>query len=124
MDLALDMERRGVRRFVYTDIARDGTLEGPNVEAYRALGARLSKAKITASGGVGGYRDLIVLQTLTPYRVDSVIVGKAFYEKQFPCQQFWCWTDKAAVNLDAVSTAELRAGSADAACPVQVETPH
>ena len=109
VDLALDMERRGVRRFVYTDIARDGTFEGPNVEAYRILGARLSKARITASGGVGGYQDLLALQTLGPEaRVDSVIVGKAFYEKRFPCQKIWCWTKKEDVDLDCLSTAQLR----------------
>jgi len=108
VDLALDMERRGVRRFVYTDIARDGTLEGPNVEAYRVLGTHLSKARITASGGVGGYPDLVALQTLADARVDSVIVGKAFYERRFPCQQFWCWTKPGDVDLDCLSTAELR----------------
>jgi phosphoribosylformimino-5-aminoimidazole carboxamide ribotide isomerase len=77
VELALDMERRGVRRFVYTDISRDGTMEGPNVEAYRALSRRLTEAKITASGGVGGYEDLLRIQELAPYRVDSVIVGRA-----------------------------------------------
>lgn len=107
VDLALDMERRGVRRIVYTDIARDGTLAGPNVDAYRALGERLTKAKVTASGGVGGYRDLLALQSLEAFRVDSVIVGRAFYERRFPCQQFWCWTDKESVDLDTYSTAPL-----------------
>jgi phosphoribosylformimino-5-aminoimidazole carboxamide ribotide isomerase len=108
VDLALDMEARGVRRFVYTDIARDGTLAGPNLDAYRALGERLTKARITASGGVGSYKDLIALQTLEPYRVDSVIVGKALYEGRFACQQFWCWNTKEAVDLDRFSTATLR----------------
>jgi len=109
VDLALDMEARGVRRFVYTDIARDGTLAGPNLDAYRALGERLTKARITASGGVGSYKDLIALQTLEPYRVDSVIVGKALYEGRFACQQFWCWNTKEVVDLDRFSTARLRA---------------
>ena len=107
VDLALDMERRGVRRFVYTDIARDGTLAGPNIEAYRALGEKLTKARITASGGVGQHADLVALQTLESYRVDSVIVGKAFYERRFPCQQFWCWDRKEVVDLTAYSTADM-----------------
>ncbi len=105
IDLALDMEKRGCRRFIYTDIARDGTLEGPNLDAYRALGARLTKARLTASGGVGGYRDLLALGTLAEYRVDSVVVGKALYENRFPCQQFWCWHRKQDVNLSEYSTA-------------------
>lgn len=107
VDLAADMERRGVRRFIYTDISRDGTLEGPNVAAYREMAARLEKARITASGGVGGYRDLLALQGLEPIGVDSVVVGRALYENRFPCQQFWCWHRKDEVDLDRFSTARL-----------------
>lgn len=87
--MALDMERRGVRRIVYTDIARDGTMKGPNLAAYRALGSHLGAAQITASGGVGSFRDLTALDALQPYRVDSVIVGRALYEMRFPCQKVW-----------------------------------
>ncbi len=107
VDLALDMERRGVRRFVYTDICRDGTLEGPNVEAYRELAERLDKAHLTASGGVGDYTDLLALQAVEASGVDSVIVGRALYENRFPCQQFWCWHRKNEVDLERFSTARL-----------------
>lgn len=107
VDLAVDMERRGVRRFVYTDISRDGTLEGPNIAAYREMGAHLAKAHITASGGVGEYRDLLALQGLQAIGVDSVVVGRALYENRFPCQQFWCWHRKDEVDLDRFSTARL-----------------
>lgn len=107
LDLAHDMEERGVRRIIYTDISRDGTLQGPNVEAYRALGQRLTKARITASGGVGGYRDLVRLKELCPYRVDSVIIGRALYENRFPCQQIWVWNEKNTVDLDRFTTASL-----------------
>ncbi|MEP0546835.1 MAG: 1-(5-phosphoribosyl)-5-[(5-phosphoribosylamino)methylideneamino]imidazole-4-carboxamide isomerase [Rhodothermales bacterium] len=113
VDLALDMERRGVRRIVYTDIARDGMLDGPNVEAYRALGTALTKARVTASGGVSGYRDLLRLQELSPLGVDSVIVGRALYENKFPCQQFWCWHRKTEVDLDRYSTAKMAQPDAD-----------
>ena len=108
VEFALEMEARGVRRFVYTDISRDGTMEGPNIEAYRALGRALSDAKVTASGGVGAYEDLLSIQTLSPYGVDSVIVGTALYENRFPCQQFWAWHEKDEVDLDTFSTAPLR----------------
>lgn len=107
VDLAVDMEQRGVRRIVYTDISRDGTLQGPNLDGYRTLGKRLKLARITASGGVGGYEDLIRLAELEPYRVDSVIIGRALYENRFPCQQFWCWNYKERVDLDGYSTARL-----------------
>jgi phosphoribosylformimino-5-aminoimidazole carboxamide ribotide isomerase len=108
IEFARDMESRGVRRIVYTDISRDGTLSGPNVEAYRAMGRALEQAKITASGGVGEYEDLLDIQTLEPYGVDSVIVGTALYENQFPCQQFWGWNDLEHIDLDTFSTAPLR----------------
>lgn len=107
VDLAVDMERRGVRRFVYTDISRDGTLEGPNIEAYRELAEHLEKAHLTASGGVGDYKDLLALQAVESAGVDSVIVGRALYENQFPCQQFWCWHRKNEIDLDRFSTARL-----------------
>ena len=106
VELALEMERRGCRRIIYTDISRDGTLAGPNIEAYRTLGSKLQLARITASGGVGGYEDLLRIKELSPYRVDSVIVGRALYDNKFPCQQFWCWHDKEGVNLDRFTTAE------------------
>ena len=110
VDLALDMEARGVRRLVYTDIARDGTLDGPNIGAYRDMASRLARTRVTASGGVGGYRDLLALQALEPLGVDSVIVGRALYENAFPCQQFWCWHRKQDVDLDAFSSAPLSRG--------------
>lgn len=113
VDLALDMEQRGVRRIIYTDISRDGTLEGPSIEAYRSLGKRLSRARITASGGVGSYEDLIRLKELEPYRVDSVIIGRALYENRFPCQQFWCWNYKETVDLERYSSAELDEAAKD-----------
>ena len=89
IEFALDMEKRGVQRIVYTDIARDGTMEGPNLAAYQAMGRRLSTVYLTASGGVGTYQDLIALGTLHEYRVDSVIVGRSLYEQRFSCQQLW-----------------------------------
>ena len=106
VELALDMEARGVRRVIYTDISRDGTLDGPNLDAYRALAGRLTRMKVTASGGVGDYRDLLALQTLEELGVDSVVVGRALYDNRFPCQQFWGWHDDD-LDLDTVSTAPL-----------------
>lgn len=68
----------GVERLVYTDIARDGRLEGPNVEATARI-ARETGLSVTASGGVGSLDDLRRLRTV----VDSAIVGKALYERRF-----------------------------------------
>ena len=108
-ELAIDMQKRGCRRIVYTDISRDGTMQGPNLEAYKSLAHKLSTVCVTASGGVGTYQDLINLLPLKKLHVDSVIVGRALYENKFPCQKIWCWNDKDAVDLDTFSTAPLKA---------------
>jgi len=71
-----------VRRVQYTDVARDGTLVGPNLPGIESL-ARESGLRITASGGVAGLDDLRRLRALEPLGVDEVIVGKALYEKRF-----------------------------------------
>lgn len=88
VSLALNMKSLGVCRIVYTDITRDGMMSGPNFEAIGDM-AKKSGLKVTASGGVSGYEDLIKLQELEPLGVDSVIVGKALYENTFSCQALW-----------------------------------
>ena len=108
LDLATDMEARGVRRIIYTDISRDGTMAGPNLEAYRNLSRQLRRIRITASGGVGNYSHLAALNTLEPDGVDSVIVGRSLYENKFPCQKIWFWNYKERINLDDFSSARER----------------
>ena len=71
----------GVGRFVFTDIARDGMLGGPNLERLAAV-ADATSAHVTASGGVSSLEDLQRLATVHP-RVDEVIVGKALYAGRF-----------------------------------------
>lgn len=88
VSLALNMKALGVCRIVYTDITRDGMLSGPNFEAIAEM-AKKSGLKVTASGGVSDYQDLIKLQELERFGVDSVIVGKALYENRFSCQALW-----------------------------------
>jgi phosphoribosylformimino-5-aminoimidazole carboxamide ribotide isomerase len=79
LDLAATVESWGVVRVQFTDVRRDGTLIGPNVEAIRELGKRTS-LRITAAGGVSDASDLVKLRELAPFGVDEVIVGKALYE--------------------------------------------
>lgn len=93
VSLALNMKSMGVCRIVYTDITRDGMLSGPNFEAIRDI-AQKTGLRITASGGVSDYNDLIKLQELEPFGVDSVIVGKALYENRFSCQALWRENEK------------------------------
>ena len=89
IDFAQEMEALGVRRIIYTDIGRDGTMVGPNLNAYRTLGAQLDHARLTASGGVSGPEDLTALAELESFGVDSVIIGRALYEGKFKGYELW-----------------------------------
>ncbi|MDE2827405.1 MAG: 1-(5-phosphoribosyl)-5-[(5-phosphoribosylamino)methylideneamino]imidazole-4-carboxamide isomerase [Bacteroidota bacterium] len=89
LDFAQDMEALGVRRIIYTDIGRDGTMVGPNLDAYRTLGMQLKHARLTASGGVSGPKDLMALAELESIGVDSVIIGRALYEGKFKDYELW-----------------------------------
>ncbi|HSJ44906.1 MAG TPA: 1-(5-phosphoribosyl)-5-[(5-phosphoribosylamino)methylideneamino]imidazole-4-carboxamide isomerase [Euzebyales bacterium] len=71
----------GVPRFVFTDIARDGMLGGPNLERLGVVADRTT-AHVTASGGVSSLDDLERLRAVHP-RVDEAIVGKALYAGRF-----------------------------------------
>lgn len=88
VSLALNMKQLGVSRIVYTDITRDGMLSGPNYEAIHDIALK-TKLRVTASGGVSNYKDLLKLQEYESLGVDSVIIGKALYENKFPCQALW-----------------------------------
>jgi phosphoribosylformimino-5-aminoimidazole carboxamide ribotide isomerase len=68
---------------IFTDIARDGTLEGPNVEAIAALAGSVG-APVIASGGIG---NLLDLERLAALRVSGCIVGRALYEGRFTLRE-------------------------------------
>ena len=74
-DLVRDMEAFGVSRFIYTDIARDGAMQGPNFEAIAAFAAGAT-AQVIASGGVS---TLDHLRSLAGMNVEGSIVGRALY---------------------------------------------
>lgn len=75
VELAKKMSALGVSGFVYTDIATDGTLAGPNVPAMREM-AESVPANVIASGGIGSYEHI---RALRPTGVEGVIVGRALY---------------------------------------------
>ena len=79
LELAATVEGWGVVRVQFTDVRRDGTLVGPNLEAIEALGRRTG-LRITAAGGVSDVDDLVRLAALEPFGVDEAIVDKAIYE--------------------------------------------
>jgi phosphoribosylformimino-5-aminoimidazole carboxamide ribotide isomerase len=86
VELAREVARAGVERVVYTDVGRDGMLEGVNVEQTRLV-ARASGLKVTASGGVSSLSDIERVAEASADGVDSVIIGRALYEKRFTLQE-------------------------------------
>jgi len=72
----------GVKRIIYTDIARDGMFSGVNIEQTNAV-ARNAGVSITASGGIGSLEDIKRLRANAHPLIDSVIVGKSLYEGRF-----------------------------------------
>ena len=76
--LAKEMKKAGVRTIIYTDISRDGTLSGVNVEATAKL-ARESGVAIVASGGVKSIADIEALKPYEKAGIAGVIVGKSIY---------------------------------------------
>ena len=86
VELARVVAGCGVERIVYTDIARDGMLTGPNVEQTLAV-VRAANVHVTASGGVSSLDDLKRLRDLNEPLLDSVIVGKALYEGKFKLEE-------------------------------------
>lgn len=76
--LALEMKDMGVKNIVYTDIAKDGMLQGPNVEHTKEM-VDATGLNIIASGGVSCMKDL---EALSMIKVSGAIIGKALYEKR------------------------------------------
>jgi phosphoribosylformimino-5-aminoimidazole carboxamide ribotide isomerase len=86
IDLARSVVECGVERIIYTDIARDGTLVGPNIQQTLAV-AEAANVRVTASGGVSSLDDIRRLHDTGDPRVDSVIVGKALYEGKLKLEE-------------------------------------
>jgi phosphoribosylformimino-5-aminoimidazole carboxamide ribotide isomerase len=82
VELSAKVAAVGVNRIVYTDIARDGMFTGVNIEQTNAV-ARSTAISITASGGIGSLDDIENLRENAHPLIDSVVVGKALYERRF-----------------------------------------
>ena len=76
------LDRDGCARYIVTDVAKDGTLTGPNLELLREVCAATSKP-VVASGGVSTLADLEAIKALTSIGVEGAIVGKALYAGAF-----------------------------------------
>ena len=76
------LEADGCARYVVTDVTKDGTLRGPNVELLRRVCAATARP-VVASGGISSLADLAALRALVPLGLEGAIVGKALYAKAF-----------------------------------------
>lgn len=80
------LDRDGCARYVVTDVAKDGTLTGPNTELLKSVCAVTSRPVI-ASGGISSLADIATLTALTGIGIEGVIVGKALYAGAFTLQE-------------------------------------
>ena len=76
------LDRDGCSRYIVTDVAKDGTLTGPNFELLREVCAATTRP-VVASGGVSTLADLVAIKSLTSIGVEGAIVGKALYAGAF-----------------------------------------
>jgi phosphoribosyl isomerase A len=91
------LEQAGAARYVVTDITKDGTMRGPNLDLLREVCAR-TKAPVIASGGVSTLDDLRALAALEPIGVEGVITGKALYAGAFTVAEALAVLTEAAVR--------------------------
>ena len=86
IDLIEEMTNLGVERFIYTDIARDGTLSGPNLEELSRV-ASITDAKIISSGGISGIKDISAIKNLPHPNIEGIIIVKAIYENKIDLKE-------------------------------------
>lgn len=80
------LDAEGCSRFVVTDVSKDGTLAGPNLDLLRDVAAA-TDAPIVASGGVSSLEDVTAIKGLVDEGVDSAIIGKALYAGRFTLEE-------------------------------------
>ena len=94
LEFALEMKKVGVSRLLYGD--RENR-ELP-YDMLKELALK-TNVRITSLGGVSNYKDLVRLQELEKFGVDSVVIGKPMYENIFPCQNLWRLNEKELTDL-------------------------
>lgn len=80
------LERDGCARYVVTDVTKDGTLQGPNLQLLKEVCA-VTKKPVIASGGISSLADIAALASLHNSGVEGAIVGKALYARAFTLQE-------------------------------------
>jgi 1-(5-phosphoribosyl)-5-[(5-phosphoribosylamino)methylideneamino] imidazole-4-carboxamide isomerase/N-(5'phosphoribosyl)anthranilate isomerase len=85
-DVLSRLEDAGCARYVVTDVTKDGTLRGPNLELLKSVMQKTSKP-VVASGGISSLADVSDLRQLVPLGLEGAILGKALYAGKFTLQQ-------------------------------------
>ncbi|MDO5495776.1 MAG: bifunctional 1-(5-phosphoribosyl)-5-((5-phosphoribosylamino)methylideneamino)imidazole-4-carboxamide isomerase/phosphoribosylanthranilate isomerase PriA [bacterium] len=85
-DVLARLDEDGCARYVVTDVTKDGTLKGPNLDLLREVCARTDRP-VVASGGVSTLEDIRAIASLTGIGVEGAIVGKALYAGQFTLEE-------------------------------------
>lgn len=80
------LEQAGCARYIVTDVAKDGMLQGPNLELLRQVITK-TKSPVVASGGISSLKDISELCQLVPSGLEGAILGKALYAKRFTLEQ-------------------------------------
>lgn len=80
------LEQAGCSRYVVTDVTKDGTLRGPNLELLESVMAKTDKP-VVASGGISSLADIEHLKALVPLGLEGAILGKSLYAKKFTLQE-------------------------------------
>ena len=80
------LQSQGATRFVYTNVDRDGMLEGPDLDEVRRISEAV-RGRFLYSGGIGSVEDLEALRALRLVNLAGVISGKALYERRFTVQE-------------------------------------
>jgi 1-(5-phosphoribosyl)-5-[(5-phosphoribosylamino)methylideneamino] imidazole-4-carboxamide isomerase/N-(5'phosphoribosyl)anthranilate isomerase len=86
LEVLEQLEQAGCERYVVTDVAKDGMLQGPNLELLRQVLERTNKP-VVASGGISSLDDISSLSQLVPLGLEGAILGKALYAKRFTLEQ-------------------------------------
>ena len=80
------LDKDGCARYVVTDVTKDGTLKGPNLDLLRSV-CEVTKAPIVASGGISSLADIKALKSLVEVGVEGAIMGKALYAGAFTLEE-------------------------------------
>lgn len=80
------LDRDGCARYVVTDVTKDGTLKGPNLDLLRSV-CDVTKAPVVASGGISSLADIEALKSLVEIGVEGAIMGKALYAGAFTLEE-------------------------------------